>query len=50
MLGAYYTKGFDSHSLFDQLTIAKTDTYEEHLNKHHVINIDFSRMPDDCDN
>ena len=33
MLGAYFTKGYDSHELFDHLLIAKTDTYEKHLNK-----------------
>lgn len=48
MLGAYYTKDLDSHALFDQLSIAADQTYEEHLNKHHVIYIDFSRMPDGC--
>lgn len=50
MLDAYYTQGYDSHSLFDHLNIAKTEGYETHLNKHHVIYINFSRMPDECHN
>jgi len=49
MLGAYYTFGYDSHELFKNFMIAKTEGYEEHLNKHHVIYIDFSRLPDPCD-
>ena len=49
MLGAYYTLGNDSSRLFRGLKIEKKDTFTEHLNKHHVIYIDFSRMPDKCD-
>lgn len=49
MLGAYYTKGYNCHLLFDHLNIAKTENYEKHLNQHHVIYINFSRMPDKCD-
>lgn len=37
MLAAYYTKGHDSHELFDTLKIAKTDYYEKHMNKYNVI-------------
>lgn len=48
MLGAYYTKGMDSRKLFDGLDIAGAESYEEHLNQHHVIYIDFSRQPDGC--
>ncbi|MDO4170400.1 MAG: AAA family ATPase [Lachnospiraceae bacterium] len=50
MLGAYYTKGYDSHNLFDNLEISKTDGYLKHMNQHNVIYIDFSRMPDICMN
>ena len=46
MLGAYYTKGYDSHFLFDSLAVAGTPMYEKHINRYHVIHIDFSRMPD----
>lgn len=48
MLGAYYTKGYDTHHQFDALAIAQTDGYEKHLNQYHVVYIDFSRMPDFC--
>ena len=48
MLSAYYTKGYDTHELFKDLKIAQTVSYEEHINKHHVIYIDFSRLPDPC--
>lgn len=49
MLAAYYTKGYDSHELFDGLKIAQTDNYEKYMNKYNVIYIDFSRLPDPCD-
>ena len=48
MLGAYYTQGYDTHELFKDLKIAQTSTYEEHINKHHVVYIDFSTLPDPC--
>ncbi len=48
MLGAYYTVGYDAQSLFDGLKIEKHDTFTKHLNKHHVIYIDFSRLSDPC--
>lgn len=50
MLGAYYTKGQDSSSMFGKLQISNTDSYEKHRNCHNVIYIDFSRMPENCDN
>ncbi len=50
MLGAYYTKGIDSSTLFQGLLIEKTEKYRQHLNQHNVIYIDFSRLPDDCEN
>ncbi len=50
MLGAYYTKGLDSRTLFSDLAIAGTASYSRHLNKHNVIYIDFSRLPDICTN
>jgi len=49
MLGAYYSKAFDSRNLFAGLQISKSAMYEEHLNKHNVIYIDFSRRPDGCE-
>ena len=46
MLGAYYTKGRDSRSLFDGLKISGAPSCEKHLNKHNVVHIDFSTLPD----
>lgn len=48
MLGAYYTKGLDSSSMFENLAVADTADYAKHKNKHNVIFIDFSRMPFGC--
>ena len=49
MLGAYYTVGYDAQNLFKGLKIEKSDSFKEHLNKHHVIYIDFSRLPYPCE-
>ncbi len=49
MLGAYYTRGFDSSELFRGLAIENVDGYQKHLNRHNVIYIDFSRLPADCE-
>jgi hypothetical protein len=48
MLGAYYTKGYDSDSLFANLAISRTAGYREYMNKCNVIHIDFSKIPDFC--
>ena len=48
MLGAYFTKGYDSHPVFDKLAIAGTEGYGEHMNRYNVIHIDFSMFPDYC--
>ena len=48
MLGAYYTQGYSAHDLFENLKIVQTASYDEQMNKHHVIYIDFSRLPDPC--
>lgn len=48
MLGAYYTKGAKSEKLFSRLAISRNPSYQKHINRHNVIYIDFSRMPDFC--
>lgn len=48
MLAAYFGKGYDSSTMFDKLSIAQHHRYMEHLNKHDVIYIDFSDMPQGC--
>lgn len=42
MLYAYYDCSCDSHSLFDDLAIAKDATYEKHLNKYYTIHLDIT--------
>ena len=39
MLVAYYSKGCDSHHIFNSLKISQIDHYLKHLNQHHVIHI-----------
>ena len=48
MLGAFFGKGADAHKLFDHLKISTSKKYQENLNKHDVIYIDFSKMPNNC--
>lgn len=40
MLCAYYDCSCDSHNLFDELKISKSETYEEYLNKYNVVLVD----------
>ena len=42
MLSAYYDCTCDSHSLFDDKKISKCSSYEKHLNKYNVINLDIT--------
>ncbi|MCD8148556.1 MAG: ATP-binding protein [Clostridiales bacterium] len=42
MIGAFFSKGFDSSAIFDSLKIAGNMKYRTHLNQHDVIYIDFS--------
>ena len=39
MLTAYYSKGCDSKKLFKPYKIAKSDSFEKHLNKYNIIHI-----------
>ena len=39
MLVAYYSRGCDSKGIFSSYKIAKTDSFENHLNKYNVIHI-----------
>lgn len=47
MVGAFFEKTGEK-SLFDKLAIARSENYTMHLNKHDVIYIDFSRIPEKC--
>jgi len=42
MLCAYYDCSCDSHALFDDKKIAKTEGYLAHLNQYNVINLDIT--------
>ena len=42
MISSYYSKGIDSHMLFDNLNIANEEGYEEKLNKYNVIKLDIN--------
>lgn len=44
MLVAYYSKGCESHELFDDLVISKMEGYTEHLNKYNVIYLNIQRF------
>lgn len=48
MVGAFFSKGCDSSKLFGSLKIAGQEGYQENLNQHDVIYIDFSKMPRNC--
>ncbi len=39
MLAAYYGRGCDTRDLFDGLSIASADTYEQHINRYNVIRL-----------
>lgn len=49
MIGAFFGKAADAGNLFDTLKIASSSKYKTHLNRHCVVYIDFSRMPQNCD-
>ena len=44
MLSAYYGNGNDTAFLFDNLKIAQSASYREHLNKYHVIKINIQEF------
>lgn len=48
MIAAFFGKAYDSSDIFDRLSISESSLYHEHLNKHDVIYIDFSKVPKEC--
>lgn len=44
MLTAYYSKGCNSRALFEELAIAKEESFSEHLNKYDVLRLDIQWM------
>ena len=49
LIGAYYSNACDAAAVFNDVGISETKGYQEHLNSHNVIYIDFSNVDDDCD-
>jgi len=45
MLETYYSKNVNSKEIFDKLKISKSDTYEQHLNKHNVVYLQLNELP-----
>ena len=50
MIAAYFSKGADSRSLFDSLSVRNSTAYDTHLNQHNVIHIPFNKLPKQCRN
>lgn len=48
MVGAFFGKAKDSRQIFSQLEIATDPYFERHLNRHNIIYIDFSKVPEKC--
>ena len=48
MLCAYYDCSCNSHALFDNKEIARTEEYLVHLNQYHVINLDITDFISDA--
>ena len=48
MIGAFFGKAAKAEQVFDNLEIAQSPYYHQHLNQYDVIFIDFSKMPRDC--
>lgn len=50
MIASFFTDAVDSSDIFDYLKIANEDDYKKYLNQYKVIQINFSEMPDECEN
>ncbi|MCD8096889.1 MAG: ATP-binding protein [Lachnospiraceae bacterium] len=46
MIASYFGRGVDSSKDFDFLKVSSFAWYKQHLNKHNVIHITFSELPD----
>lgn len=44
MLTAYYSRGCESYEMFSRLKIAKSESFEKHLNKYNVIRLDIQKF------
>nr|WP_302585325.1 AAA family ATPase [uncultured Schaedlerella sp.] len=48
MIAAYFGKGRNTHSIFDNLAVSSRDWYQTHINQHNVIHIALNSLPADC--
>lgn len=48
MIGAFFSKGTDSRSLFDHLFIGNTNDFSKHVNQYNVIYIALNEIPKNC--
>ena len=48
MIASFFGKGRDSRDVFEPLCIGRNAMFERHINKHEVIYITFSELPDQC--
>ena len=49
MIASFFTDAQDTSDIFDHLKIANDDEYKKYLNQYKVIQINFSEMPDECE-
>ena len=49
MIAAFLTDAVDSSDIFDHLKISQDKDYKKHLNQYKVIQINFSELPDECE-
>lgn len=49
LISSFFSRGCNSRELFSGLKIKDSPVFEEHINKHNVIFIDFSKMPFLCE-
>ncbi|MDO4330552.1 MAG: AAA family ATPase [Lachnospiraceae bacterium] len=48
MIASFLVKGEDSHRIFCDLDIARSEKYAKHMNQHNVIYISFNEIPYGC--
>lgn len=49
MVAAFFSRAVEAKDIFQHLKISENQRYREHLNRHNVVFIDFSRVPEACD-
>ena len=50
MIGTFFGKGCSADTIFNGSKIAANTEYKAHINQYNTIFIDFSEMPEDCNN